>query len=68
MIQTVVDDPAQHDSKLVRIIISTYINWVLITSLLRGLELATFVVDVVEVLLEVFLEECVVNRKLGGYT
>ena len=41
----------------------------LITSLLRGLELATFVVDVVvEVLLGVFLEECVVNRKLGGYT
>ena len=33
-------------------------------SLLRGLELATsVVVNVVEVLLEVFLEECVVNRK-----
>ena len=68
MLQTVVDDPAQHDSKLVRIIISTNINWVLITSLLRGLELATVVVNVIEVLLEVFLEECVVNRKLGGYT
>ena len=35
----------------------------LVTSLLRGLELATGVVNVVEVLLEVFLEECVVNRK-----
>ena len=35
----------------------------LVTSLLRGLELATGVVDVVEVLLEAFLGECVVNSK-----
>ena len=52
-----------HDSKLVKVIISTNIEWVLVTSLLRGLELATGVVNVVEVLLEVFLEECVINRK-----
>ena len=38
------------------IIISTSYNWALITSLLLGLELATVVVVVVEMLLEVFLE------------
>ena len=42
-----------HDSKLVKVIVSTNINWVLVTSLLRGLELATGVVNIVEVLLEV---------------